>query len=256
VRVFPIETRLEAGHPEPLDARFTSMDLDTGEEHRWRDSVIVDTTGLVGHVFYAPFRAEWEHTYRLEITRGDGASSRVEVEIPERATLILGEPDTTLGVRLPASLQGDIQNLLRTEVEIYVQYVVGFTPPPFPQPIYAYLRYTFPYDDQVRRTSDGWRLSVDLEASYFPILEEVEEDEDFIPAEGITLLFVTFRAVIANEEWTPPGDVFDPNVLVQPGALSNVENGFGFVAGGYRLERPWTLPFEVVEKTNYRPNRG
>jgi hypothetical protein len=37
--------------------------------------------------------------------------------------------------------------------------------------------------------------------------------------------------------------------------MENVENGFGFVGGGYRLARAWTLPFEVVEKTNFRPNR-
>lgn len=255
VRVFPIETGLTPGLPEPLDARFMSMDLGTGEEHTWRDSVIVDSLGMVGHVFYAPFRPAWEHEYRLEITRGDGASSWVEVEIPKQATLVLGEPDTTRGVILPASIQGEAQNLLRSEVDIYVRYIIGFTPPPFPQPIYEFYHHIIPYDDDLQRTGDGWALTIDLERSYFPVLDEVSQDENFVINEGITLLLVEFRVVVANEAWMPPGGVFDPNVLVQPGTMSNVENGFGFVGGGYRLARSWTLPFDVVEKTEFLPNR-
>jgi len=255
VRVFPIETSLEPGLPEPLDAQFVSTDLGTGTQHTWRDSVIVDTLGMVGHVFYAPFRPEWEHQYRVEITRGDGASSSAEVEIPKQTTLVLDAPDTTRGVILPASIQGDASNLLQSKADIYVRYIVGFTPPPFPQPIYEYYHHIIPYDDDLRRTADGWELSIDLERSYFPVLGEVSKNENFIVDEGITLLFVEFRVVVANEAWMPPGGVFDPNVLVQPGVLSNVENGFGFVGGGYRLARSWTLPFEVVEKTEFLPNR-
>ena len=254
VRVFPIETSLAPGLPEPLDARFMSIDLGTGEERRWRDSVIVDDQGMVGHVFYAPFRTEWEHEYRLEITREDGASSWVEVEIPKQATLVLDEPDTTRGVMLSASIQ-EAQNLLQSEVDIYVRYIVGFTPPPFPQPIYEFYHHIIPYGENLQRTADGWALSIDLERSYFPVLEEVSQDENFVINEGITLLLVEFRVVVANEAWMPPGGVFDPNVLVQPGVMSNVENGFGFVGGGYRLARSWTLPFEVVEKTEFLPNR-
>lgn len=255
IRVFPIETSLTAGLAEPLDASFVSTDLETGNQHVWRDSVIVDSMGVVGHVFYSKFQPEWEHRYRLEITRGDGASSWVEVEIPERMTLLLGEPDTTLGVMLPATIQGNAPRLLRSEVEIYVSYVVGFTPPPISLPIFEYYRYVIPFDERLRRTADGWHLTIDLERTYIPILNEISRDENFIESEGIRLLLVTFRVLVANHEWIPPDGVFDPNVLVMPGAMENVENGFGFVGGGYRLSRSWTLPFEVVEKTAFRPNR-
>lgn len=254
VRVFPIETRLAPGEPEPLDAAFTSTDLITGDQHAWRDSVIVDSTGT-GHVFYASFQPEWGHRYRLEIERHDGASSWVEVDIPERMRLVLGETDTTDNVVLSASLLGEAQHLLRSEVEIYVSYVVGFTPPPTSLPIYEYFRYVIPYRDRLRRAGNGWELSIDLERNFSPIFAEVSRDEDFISSEGITLLLVTFRVLVTNEEWMPPGGEFDENILIQPGAMENVENGFGFVAGGYRLSRSWTLPFDVVEKTSFRPNR-
>jgi hypothetical protein len=255
VRVFSIETTLTPGVPEPLDARLTATDLGTGDVHTWRDSVLVDTLGMVGHVFYASFRPEWEHRYRLEITRGDGASSQVEVEIPKRTTLVLDEPDTTRGVVLPASIQGDAQRLMQSEVDIYVSYVVGFTPPPFSLPIFEYLHYIIPYDENLRRTADGWQFTVDLDRSYLLVSSVVNDDENYIPSEGIRLLFVEFRVLVANEEWMPPDGVFDPNVLIQPGVMENVQNGFGFVGGGYHLSRSWTLPFEVVEKTNFRPNR-
>ena len=49
----------------------------------------------------------------------------------------------------------------------------------------------------------------------------------------------------ANAEWDPPGGVFDADVLVQPGTLSNVENGFGFVGAGYRLSSTW-IPLDTI----------
>lgn len=254
VRVFPIETRLESGEPEPLDAQFISTELATGENKVWRDSVVVDSAGVVGHIFYAPLRPEWAHQYRLEVTRRDGASSRVTVEIPERMSLVLGDPDTTQSVMLPASIQGEAQNLVQSEVDIYVSYVVGFSPPPVALPIYEYYHHVIPFDDQLRYTGEEWQLSIDLQRQYNPIFSEVSRDENFISSEGIRLLLVTFRVVVANGEWMPPGGEFDPNVLVQPGVMENVENGFGFVGGGYQLSRSWTLPFEVVEQTSFRKN--
>ncbi|ARA93139.1 hypothetical protein AWN76_008185 [Rhodothermaceae bacterium RA] len=255
VRVFPIEPLLEPGRPEPLDVRFTSLDLDTGEERLWRDSVFVDSTGQVGHVFYAPFRVAWDHRYRVTITRDDGAATWAEVHIPERALLILEEPDTTREVILPARIEGEARNLIQSEVEIYVSYVVGFSPPPIAVPIFAFYRHYIPFDTNLRRTVDGWTFAINLTRSYYPVFGSVTEDSNFIVDEGIRLLTVTFRTVVADDAWMPPGGVFDPNVLIQPGTMSNVENGFGFIGGGYELSRSWTLPFEVVEQTDYLPNR-
>ena len=69
-------------------------------------------------------------------------------------------------------------------------------------------------------------------------------------------MLVSFSTVLGNEEWVPPDGEFNAANLIQPGTFSNVENGFGFVGAGYRLQRSWTLPFEVVEKTSFVPNDG
>ena len=255
VRVFPVDLLLDRGTPEPLDARFVSVNLETGEERLWRDSVFVDTSGVVAHVFYAPFQAVYGHRYQLTITGSDERSSSVEVHVPERTTLALHPPDTTRGVVLSGIIEGESPHLVRAEVEYAVKYVIGFTPPPLSSPIYRAIRFKIPYEDRLRQTSSGWRVQLDLNEDYATVRTAITLDDDFIASQGITLLLITFQAVVASEEWSPPGGVFDPLVLMQPGTMENVENGFGFVTGGYRLGRSWTLPVEVVEKTPFVPNR-
>ncbi|ARA93138.1 hypothetical protein AWN76_008180 [Rhodothermaceae bacterium RA] len=250
VRVFPIEGTLNRGRPEPLDARFTSRDLDTGEEHVWRDSVLVNEQGVVGHVFYAPFRAVHTHTYRLEITAADGRSSTVEVTVPPRTALTLAEPDTLQGVLLPVYVLNDPPRLVRSELTVGAGYVTGFTDGGCP--LYEIPVFVLPFDDRARRTDDGWWFLVNLGEVYRFVEERVLEDPDFVRPLGITLASLRFDTIVANEAWNPPGGVFDLDVLAQPGTMSNVENGFGFVGAGYRLRRTWTLPVRVIERSGFR----
>jgi hypothetical protein len=254
VRVFPVEGTLEPPEEiEKLDVRFTSIDRSTGEERLWRDSLIAISDGTIGHVFYSPFRVEWEHDYRVSITGVDGVETFSEVTVPPRTNLIISAPDTSTNrVLLPATIDGIAPRVFRSRLNIQVKYVIGFDPAG--NPFFYFLNYVFPFDQEVQRTGNGWNLAVDVEDIYFEVAGEVMRDLRYQPSRGITLQLITFSTVIGNEEWDPPGGVFDPVVLIQPGAFSNVENGFGFVAAGYKLQRAWTLPVEVVEKTSFRPN--
>ncbi|MEZ4701914.1 MAG: hypothetical protein R2834_16395 [Rhodothermales bacterium] len=253
VRVFEVDATLVPGEERPLDARFVSRDLQTGEERVWRDSLIAISDGTVGHVFYSPFRVEWEHAYRLTISGSEGRESYVEVEVPLRSNLIVDAPDTTSRVLLPAHIEGQPENVFNSEVEVRVKYVIGTDPAG--NPFYENLRWPIPFDDGLRRTATGWRVEVDLDEAYVDVAGEVLRDFRYQARYGIALQLISFSAVVGNEEWAPPGGVFDPNVLIQPGAFSNVQNGFGFVAAGYTLQRSWTLPFEVVRKSNFVPNQ-
>lgn len=250
VRVFPIEGTLNPGEPEPLDARLLSIDLDTGAERTWRDSVSVDDRGIVGHVFYAPFRAEYGHTYRLQITGEDGRSSLVEVEVPRSTNLTLGEPDTSQGVLLPGYVLNDPPHLVRSELVVRIGYVIGFSSGGCPY--YEFARYALPYDDRVRRTQDGWWFVVNLREVYSFVETLTQEDPAYLRRYGITLAYIRFDTIVANEAWSPPGGSFDPDVLVEPGTMNNVENGFGFIGAGYRLSRTWTLLARVVEQSGFR----
>lgn len=63
------------------------------------------------------------------------------------------------------------------------------------------------------------------------------------------------RLIVASEDWNPPGGIFDAEVLVDPGVLTNVENGFGYVVAGYRREVTWTPPDAVIEISRFQPGR-
>ena len=251
VRVFQVEGTLVPADDGPLDATFISVDVDTGVEHVWRDSLIAISDGTVGHVYYSPFRVEWEHSYRITITGPDGVSSTAEVTVPPRTNLILDPPDTTNSVFLPATIQGTAPQLFGSALEVQVRYVIGFDPAG--NPFHEFLTYTIPYDDEVRKRSDGWSIRVDMDQVYFDVAGEVMRDLRYQASQGITLQLLSFSAVIGNEEWAPPGGEFDPLVLIQPGAFSNVENGFGLITAGYKLQRTWTLPLDVVALTGFVP---
>jgi len=248
VRVFPIEGTLNPGTPEPLNAQFVSTDLETGEEHLWRDSVIVDDRGLVGHVFYAPFQVEYMHTYHLRITGQEEQSSSAEVEVPVRTTLTLGEPDTTQSVLLPGYVLNNPPHLVRSELTFRVAYNTGFTDGGCP--IYNFGQFIVPYDDRIRPREDGWWFIVNLREVHNFVETVALEDPSYLPQYGITLGSIRFDTIVANEGWDPPGGIFDPNVLVQPGTMRNVE--IGFVGAGYRLSRTWTLLERVVELSGFR----
>jgi hypothetical protein len=253
VRVFPLEGRMTGGLPEPLEAEFKITEMGTGLQHDWLYALLETPDGEFGHFYYWPSRVTWDTAYRLEITGSDGRSSFAEVKVPARVVLLLAEPDTTGPVRLTAWITGNPPHLHKSEVEVAVRYVVGFDP--VGNPFYSYLNYTIPYDKRVHPSPEGRRFVVDLDEVYYQVAPEVQRDLSFVSSRGITLLLLRFRTLVASEAWNPPGGVFDPNVLIQPGVMSNVENGFGFIGAGYRLSSAWTLPLEVVEKSYFVPNR-
>ncbi|MCH8962583.1 MAG: DUF4249 family protein [Bacteroidetes bacterium] len=92
VRIFAIEGRLELTRPEPLDAEVASMDLQMSQQQAWQDSVVQYESGRYGHVYWSEFRAEFEHRYRLEAVRSDGATAQVEVTVPPLSEPLLLPP--------------------------------------------------------------------------------------------------------------------------------------------------------------------
>lgn len=252
VRVFKVEDTLLPAGEGPLEATMRSVDLQTGEAHVWQDSLIAISDGTIGHVYYSPFKAEWEHAYRLELQDVSGEVTSVEVTVPPRSNLILDEPDTSTVVLLPASIEGEVPLLFNNELEVRVRYVVGFDPAGNPN--FEFLNYIIPFDDEVRRTAAGWSLVVNMNEVYADVAGEVQRDVRYVAQNGIGLQLLSFSATVGNEAWAPPGGEFDALALIQPGAFSNVVNGFGFVAAGYKLQRTWTLPIEVVQKTSFVTN--
>lgn len=249
VRVFPIEDRLVPAKPEPLDAQVVSTNLTTGEEHIWRDSIIVDFANQYAHVYWAPFAAMYDHSYRIEVRRADGANSSVMVTVPGRAELALGTPQVQAGsVVQPVLVDQAVPKL----IEIYVDYRIAYRPTDRDQIVTDVV--TVQYVLEHVREGDGWLIPVDLEDDYDAVagivFDELEVGID--QTIGIILLSATTRLIVANEEWDPPAGVFDPEMIVEPGVLDNIENGFGFVGAGYRLQLEWLPPRNIIVASGFR----
>ncbi len=234
VRVFPIEDRLQRSTDEPIDALLTSQVLEAGTEHAWTDSVSVDTGGLYSHLYWSAFTAEHGATYRVVATRSDGARSMATVQVPSLARLVMPPRAAAAPRVMRALVAGEVPRLIRIEVTYRYRYRtafgvdVGYT--------------TVSYENKERRVEGGWYIDVMPSEDLREVQVQLQMGQNETVSLRLTQLVL--RLIVANEEWSPPGGEFDPDILVQPGTLSNVENGFGFIGAGYRLSATW-VPFDT-----------
>lgn len=249
VRVYPIEGRLEPGTTEPLDAQFASTDLQNGERHVWNDSLVEDLFNQKGHAFWAPFRAEYEHTYTLEVRRSDDATSSVEITVPPLTKITPQDPTVIASsVQLPVHVGARAPRLNKIEVSYAVSFIPAGERRSEGEDV------VIAYDGRERKTEEAWIIPIDMSGDFKDVSNIVTQrigspiDREF----GLLLLSIAVRLIVANEEWAPPGGTFDPAVLVQPGTMSNVENGFGFVGAGYRLEKRWVPAAEAITAAGFR----
>ncbi|HUF08992.1 MAG TPA: hypothetical protein VMO47_06715, partial [Rhodothermales bacterium] len=239
VRVYPIEARLIPARPELLDATVASTDFVTGERYEWRDSVIVDFADQYAHVFWAPFQAQYAHTYRIEVRRSDGASASAEVTVPRESEVTLQAPKIRVGeVILPVLIPGDIPRVLAVEVD----YVVAYRPLIATENVTG--RVIIPYYTEPHAVNEGWLIPINLRKDFNVVNATIVKElvESINSGVGIILLNMTVRLIVGDKNWNPPNGRFDPELIVQPGVMTNVVGGFGFVGAGYRLHRQWVPP--------------
>ena len=252
VRVYPVEARLEPAESAPLDARVTSVDRETGETRVWRDSILVDGDGQISHVFWSPFRAEYGHTYALRAERSDGAASRVEVAVPPQTNLAFGFERDAWPVLIPIQVQGGAPRLIRVTFHYDLRVHLDAT--------ITLHQLEFPFLEDLQQNGDTWIIPFKLALAFedisgrLELLGVIEEADDF----RLEIREVTMRARVVNEEWRPPDwfnpdlqTAFDPDLLVQPGILENVENGFGFVGAGYISELTWMPSPEALDAAGF-----
>ncbi|ARA93599.1 hypothetical protein AWN76_010815 [Rhodothermaceae bacterium RA] len=139
---------------------------------------------------------------------------------------------------------------MKLEAEFWVLYAIGFEPTG--APILEHRRYTLPYDEHQRQQGEDWIITVDLSGAYLTLRDRVRTDTRYQASWGVGLGSITLRAIAANDAWNPPEGIFDADVLVQPGTMSNVENGFGFIGAGYRMEKEWVPVDSIVTRSGFR----
>ena len=246
VRVFEIQTHIQLVSPDPIDASVTTTLLRTGETLSWQDSVIQLDDGDYRHVFWAAFRPEPYETYHLDVVRSDGATSSAITTIPGPVTLELLEPDTTIRNEaiMPILVRGSPPALPRVDVE----YIVAGFPEGGGDPIFKPT--TFAYWDSVVEDENGKIIEVDLIRDFIAIFREFERD-DAVTTDVIELRDIHLRVHVADGNWISPIGVFDPEFLVEPGAFSNVENGFGFFGSVFVDSLTFRPPLVLLQRAGF-----
>lgn len=212
--------------------------------------------GDVGLLFWAPFRPETGHRYRLEVTRSDGAVSSATVTMPPEVEVTLDE--NTTSARFPVYIRGEVPNLLDVEM----RYEATNLPPvnvwPEGRPVHppVFFPVDVSYQGTGERIEDGWRFDIDMQEDYEKVRQAyINHCLVTAGAPDIALTRVEFHFIAADSAWNPPGGVFDPEVLVEPGAFSNVENGYGFFGAGEVIAIRWTPPELLRTHLGYRYSR-
>ncbi len=246
VRVTPVRPVLEPGDPRPFSGAVTSTDLTTGLQHTWRDSLVSFSDGATGHIFYTPLRIQPGHTYRLDVTRGDSASS-AQSTVPDRPSPIVEPPELSGGF-VGAEFATGSQTIQWTKlekaphrVEVWYRFLSVFdTSPSGP----GFVDIMIPGIPNSEPIPGGWAFSLDLDENRRALDTLVLIDET-------PLIGVGMRLTLLDEAFVPPGGVFDRELQEQPGAFSNVENGFGFVGSVGRFSVEWILSNEAATRLDY-----
>lgn len=247
VRVIPIRRTLEIDASAPLNVTFTSTDLVAGETITWRDSLVGFPDGSFGHVFYTPLRLRPGHTYRVEVRSPDSdivTSAETTLPAEPQAIVVPEEIVFVFTTQVRASQQILWQGLSREPYNIEQWYRF------FTLEDYSFRDVMLPYvplNGPVEGQADTWEITLNL-------VRDRDTMETFIElTESISLAGLGLRITLLDEAFVPPGGAFDPDVLSQPGTLSNVENGFGFVGSIGRFSVEWLLADTSAKALRYIP---
>lgn len=246
VRVYAIEDFPTLGVPS-LGVIVTSKDLATGETRTWTDSVVVDPNGQYEHIFWYPFTAEYGHTYHVEVTRpSDGATSFADVRVPELATV---QVDDSRSPHILVMIKGEGIQVLKPEA---VYAVRAFDINGTNDTSAVVLAYPFSYWGREKSVAGGWEIDIRMHFDRPWAQSWYNLDAGYLLGEHCKwLALVDFRlhVLVGDSVWNPHDNVFDPNVLSYPTTMSNVQNGFGFIGGGYRIDERLHISQGAIEKT-------
>ncbi|NNE69514.1 MAG: hypothetical protein HKN29_04030 [Rhodothermales bacterium] len=279
VLVFPIENELRELPAEPIDAILTSTDLETGEELVWSDSLVFREDGVV-HVYWAPFRAIHDRSYQLSVRSADGdRRAAVTVKVPPEAEIAPGLVREDIWILQDVAITAPVERLNFLQVRYFVkakvppaalaypvllpdkQTSLGAPPPPTdpqaplpPTDSLIVQQFIVPvdYSNDSFLDASGWTIPINFSFDFTDIRQRVARVAQPDPTYGIRLEHIEITLVAANAEWAAPQNVYDPEVLIQPGTMTNVQGGFGFVGAGYRLSHTYNLPDATLTRIGFR----
>ncbi len=234
IRVIPVRrTPEEITSPsEPnafIDADVVSTDLETGQKIFWRHNLSTLNDSTLAHIYSASIRIEPGRPYRIEITRSDSAQSSATTVIPSLSSSVLPE------VEEPVISFGEAFQTVRMtgvprafDIEVYYSVYSERT----------LSRVTRQYGAAgAPDENSGWTIIIDLSRDAVQVLREVESEL----GTNVSLSEIGIRAKWIDDQWPQIEPPFDLDRLGQPGVLSNVENGDGFLGSIGTYDRSWLV---------------
>jgi len=252
LRVIPVtrfaEHILSPTDPQAqMDAEVYSTDLTSGERRRWNHELSKLSDGSYGHVFKSHFLINPKRSYRIEVIRSDGKTTGAETRVP-------GIDSDTLFVRSPVVWEQDSSF-------VYQDITIPQIASPWDiQALYRWhggdqsFRMSVPYGRPGVRTEDGgWKVRLNITEDRPAVQKTVDWaiGIGMIPPSGEhQLVTMGFQVRILDANWDPPNGIFDPEILAQPGVLSNVENGHGFFGSIGLFIQEWQV-HEISKALGY-----
>lgn len=242
VRVFSIDGVLQNTQAVPLDAEVRTINQVTGEEVVWRDSVITYRDRTVGHVYYARFKADHDTPYQLQATRSDGRSTSVDVRTPPKGVATISNIFSARSQVLVQLNWSNVPRVIQAEVSYFVSV-------PFPDGTdTTTVRVDIKSGRVDENSDDTWRVSILPSADIGVIFSALQLQPG---RDTVFLDKIEVRAFVTSDDWESPVGAFDPELLVQPGTFSNVDDGFGFVGGGYFDSFEFELANDVARNAGF-----
>ncbi|MCB0718846.1 MAG: DUF4249 family protein [Bacteroidetes bacterium] len=245
IRVIPIRGTIASVDVDPSRYAVRSTNLTNGEVLDWADTLITYPRGQVGLLFYANTRVQPGHSFLIEATEeGSDLVTSAQTTVPATPAITV-EPEEvveTIGisgtnVRGSQTVTYDGLNAEPHLVEIWYRFLASpyapFVDIPVPLPAI--------------RSYEGGRWSATLN-----LITDRKNIGDTLNVNSYALMGIGVRITNLDDAFVPPGGVFDPEVLVQPGTMSNVTNGFGFVGAVARFDKEWAWNEESVRILGYR----
>jgi len=245
MRVVPIRGTIANEDIDPSRFAVRSTTLTNGEIINWTDTLVTYPTGQVGLLFYANTRVQPGHSFVIEATEeGSSLVTSAQTTVPSLPTITVDPENVveTVGIS-GTNIQGnqtvtfDGLNAKPFLAEVWYRFLAS--------PYAPFVDIPVPLPTRLTYEAGTWTAILNL-------VTDRKNVGDTLNVNSYALLGIGIRLTNLDDAFVPPGGVFDPEILVQPGTLSNVVNGFGFVGSVARFDKEWALSEESVRMLGYR----
>lgn len=250
VRVYPIEERLAPLDRDRFDLEVRMEDLATDSSFLLQSGP--NRAGRSGFGFHLTHSVGYGRAYRITVAGGGRGTTSVRVPVPPEAEWEVGTPRTVGSVRVPVRVLGGAPRLIHTTAEYIAKFGAGGISPQTVDTV------RLDYDARTGENGNEWTIPLNLSRDFDLIREELRTRGPLhvrgLETWGLGLIGIRLELMVVNEAWNPRNDLaeFDAERLVQPGTMSNVRNGFGFVGAGYWMDRRIKIDQDVLAEAGFR----